>query len=66
MEGRAGRTPIERAPQAARGMHADVEDIVEQQFGGVRFADDRSLFQKESVLDPAKAQKNVPTVSRSS
>lgn len=62
MEGRAGRTPIERAPQAARGMHADVEDIVERQFGGVRSADDRSLFQKESVLDPAKAEKNMPTV----
>ena len=62
MEGQASRTPIERAPEAARGMHADVEDIVERQFGGVRFADGRSLFQKEPVLDPAKAEKNMPTV----
>jgi hypothetical protein len=62
MESRASRMPIERAPEAARGMHADVENIVERQFGGVRFADDRCLFQKEPVLDPAKAEKNMPTV----
>ena len=62
MESRARTTPIERAPETARGMHANIEDIVERQFGGVRSADDRSLFQKESVLDPAKAEKNMPTV----
>ena len=62
MESRASRTPIERAPEPARGMHANIEDIVERQFDGVRLADDRRLFQKEPVLDPAKAEKNMPTV----
>ena len=66
MEGQAGGAAVERAPKPARGMRADIEDVVERQFDGVRGADDRSLFQKEAVLDPAKAQENVPTVSRSS
>ncbi len=63
MEGQAGGAGIERAPEAARGMRADIEDIVERQFDGVRRADDRRLFQEEAVFDPAKAQESVPTVS---
>ena len=66
MEGQASGAAIERAPEPVRGMRADIEGVVERQFDGVRFADDWSLFQNETVLDPAEAQENVPTVSRSS
>jgi hypothetical protein len=45
-------------------MRADVEDIVERQFDGVRGADDRRHFQEKAVLDPVKVQESVPTVDR--
>ncbi len=62
MEGHACGAAIERAPKPARRMRADIEVTVERQFDGIKGADDRRLSQEETVLDPAKAQENVPAV----
>ena len=54
--------PIERAPEPPRGMGADLEIIIQRQFGSVRRADDRRLSQPQPMLDAANAHENMPTI----
>ena len=56
MESRTGSTPVKRTPETSRCMHADVEIIVEWQFGCIRLAVHRCVSQPKPMLDPAHAQ----------
>ncbi len=64
MESGTGCAPVERTPETPRGMRADLEIIIEGQFGCVRLADHRRLFQPEPMFDPANAQEDVPAIRR--
>ena len=58
----AGREIVERPPEPAGGVGANLEIIVEQQLGGIRQAGNQRLSQPEPMFDAANAQNGVPTV----
>jgi hypothetical protein len=64
MESRAGNAAVERSPETARCMRPDIEIIVEWQFGGVGYANDRRLSQPEPVFNLANVQQNMPAIRR--
>ena len=57
-----GPAPVERPPETSRGLGANLEFTVEQQFGGVSRVRNRRLFQPQPMLNAAKAQEDVPAV----
>ena len=57
-----GRAPIERPPETSRGVGANLEIIVERQFGGVSRVRNRRLSQPKPMLNVPNAQENVPAV----
>ena len=62
MKGGSGKAPVERQPEAARGVRATLEITIEHQFGGVGRVRDRWLLQPQPVLNVPNAQENVPAV----
>ena len=62
MKRRASGAPIERPPETSRGVGANLEIIIERQFGGIRRADDRRLPQPQPVFDVPNAQENMPAI----